>query len=154
MKNLIAVILIILILASCRKNSDVSIIPSITYKSLITYKYSDGKDSTGRLTFEYVDGDGDLGSDDSTAPQNLFVKFLEKKNGVFTEPALPIGFNVRIPSLTPKSRNKSISGEITYNLFLPPHVVNDTVKFQIYIVDRAGNKSNTIETGEISVTTQ
>lgn len=156
MKNILVIFLIVLVIASCRKSNTISDVPKITFTSLTTTKYSSGKDSTGYLKFSYEDGDGDIGvlETDSLNLLNLFMTYYEKKNGVFVAPVLPYpGFNARIPNLTPKAKNKSISGDITRSLILPNGVTNDTIKFEVYIVDRANHKSNLIETSELIITT-
>lgn len=155
MKNIIVILLVLLISSSCRKASSISDIPKITFTSLTSIEYNTGKDSIGLLEFAYEDGDGDLGSlsTDSTSYRNLFVKYFVKENGVFTAPVLLVGFDATIPNLTPKAKNKSISGDIAYSLILPPGVVSDTIKFEVYIIDRANHKSNVIETNELVITT-
>ncbi len=156
MKNLWIVVVLMLMLYACRKSDNLSEIPKITYTSFDAYKNTVGKDTAALLVFEYEDGDGDLGSlpTDSSGYRNLFVRFFEKKNGVFIEPVLPGSYNAQIPNLTPKAKNKSISGDISYSLLLPPAVTNDTIKLQVYIVDRANHKSNVIDTDELVITTQ
>ncbi len=143
----------VFLFTACKKTNDVSEIPHITYKSLIQYKDA-GKDTMLVLTFEYEDGDGDLGSNDPN-DKNIIITFFEKQNGEFNAVHLVPPFDAATPYLTPSSRNKSISGEISdYLTTLPPFVTNDTIKFQVYIIDRAGHKSNTIETNEVVITTQ
>ncbi|MEO8150067.1 MAG: hypothetical protein ABI723_20690 [Bacteroidia bacterium] len=157
MKNLWIAVILVLIFNGCRKSDNLSEIPKITFVSLTANQNSSGKDTLGILVFDYEDGDGDLGalSTDSLSLLNLFITFYEKKNGVFTAPVLPPpGFDARIPNLTPKAKNKSISGDITRTLLLPPGVIKDTIKFTVYLVDRANHKSNEIETSELVITTQ
>ncbi|HQV00926.1 MAG: hypothetical protein JNK61_07400 [Bacteroidia bacterium] len=155
MKKLLFVLLIAISVYSCRKTSNISNIPKITFTSLTGIQYSSGKDSIAVLKFEYEDGDGDLGSlsSDSTGYRNLFVKYMIMQNGIYITPTLPVGFDAQIPNLTPKAKNKSISGDITYNLILPPAAVSDTIKFEVYIIDRANHKSNVFETSPLIITT-
>lgn len=143
-------------MSGCKKSNNISEIPKITFQSLTGNKDATGKDTTATIVFDYEDGDGDLGSlsSDSVGYRNLFLKFFEKKNGIFIEPVLPGSYDAQIPNLTPKAKNKSISGDITYSLLLPPGVTNDTIKLQVYIVDRANHKSNVIDTSELIITTQ
>jgi hypothetical protein len=155
MKKIIFASLVCIFFYACRKSNSISNIPKITFTSLVSIPYSSGKDSIAVLKFEYEDGDGDLGSlsSDSSGYRNLFVKYFVKQNGVFIAPVLPVGFDAQIPNLTPKAKNKSISGDITYNLILPPGVVADTIKFEVYIIDRANHKSNVFETSSLIINT-
>jgi len=62
--------------------------------------------------------------------------------------------NSRIPVITPNGQNKSIKGDIEVILFInnpKPNVQYDTICFDVSIVDRALNMSNTIRTPEIIV---
>ncbi len=155
MKNLGIAAVLLVMFSSCRKSENISEIPKITYVSFESFKNLSGKDTAAVVVFEYEDGDGDLGSlsTDSAGYRNLFVKFFEKKNGVFVQPVLPGSYDAQIPNLTPKAKNKSISGDISYSILLPPSVTNDTIKLSLYIVDRANHKSNEIETAAIVITT-
>lgn len=156
MKNLLILAAAFIWLSGCKKTNSISEIPRITFKSLIAHKDPAGKDTALVLTFEYEDGNGDLGklNDDDTS-KSVFITLFEKKNGEFVALNLVPPFDASMPNLTPKSRNKSISGEISDTITtLPPHVTNDTIKFEVYLVDRANNKSNTIVTNEIVINTQ
>lgn len=103
------------------------------------------------LTFTFQDGDGDLGSDSTI---NAFV--IDKRDG----------FEARkyvIPFIPPQGAANGISGEISFALYTscciyednyPPCSTNpnqalDTLIYQIYIEDRAGNQSNLIDTEPI-----
>jgi len=60
-----------------------------------------------------------------------------------------VNFNARIPLLTPNGRNKNIKGEIARTLelyFASQALQSDIIAFEIYIKDRALNKSNVIIT--------
>ena len=151
----------------CRKYDHYPIVPHIELNSFQKFADSTGIDQTGVLGLSFTDGDGDLGL---TAAQNtgdfqfnLFIKYFEKQKGVFKEVILTspntltgkpdtLWFNGRIPYLTPDGKAKAISGEITDTLFINNFVSPyDTIKYQIYIKDRALNKSNVVETPEIII---
>ncbi|NNC85502.1 MAG: hypothetical protein HKN75_05425, partial [Bacteroidia bacterium] len=76
------------------------------------------------------------------------------QNGVFVEVNLPIPITARIPDLTPVGKNKAIEGDIDMNMQLKPGAVFDTIRYEIYIVDRTLNHSNTVTTSEIVINTQ
>jgi hypothetical protein len=97
---------------SCIKQDNYPIEPVITFKEFGVLKSIDNYDSIGRLTISYTDGDGDIGLYDTDTVEpyryNFFLKFLYRKNGEMVEliPAdTTLGFNARIPILTPTGRN-------------------------------------------------
>ena len=126
-----------------------------------------GIDSVGVIKLYFTDGDGNLGlrPTDTTINYryNLFIKYFEKKKGKFEEIILTtlnpitnkldtLWFHGRIPYVTPVGKTKAISGEISdtlpiNNIYSP----YDTIKYQIYIQDRALHKSNVVETPEIVI---
>ena len=152
---------------ACTKKDVYPIAPQISLISFTKIADSSGIDQQGVIGLSYTDGDGNLGlkpdqnKGDSTF--NIFIKYFEKKKGKFEEVILTtpnpqtgkpdtLWFNGRIPYLTPAGKSKAISGEIHDTLFInnfaSPY---DTIKYQIYIQDRALNKSNVVETPEIIV---
>lgn len=156
MKKVLLSFILAAVFASCQKSKNLSDIPRITFNSLTASKYPSGLDSTAVLNFDYEDGDGNIGSLLENPPpeyRNLFVNYFLLVNGIWTEPVLPVGFDAAIPNLTPKAKDKAISGDITYNLILPPNAKNDTIRFTVYIVDRLNNKSNVITTSELVINT-
>lgn len=145
-------------LSSCLKDKNFPDEPVIEFKVLNTY----GADSA-RLVLKFTDGDGNMGLEDSdTAPpfcttceyhHNLFCEYYEKQNGVWTHIPLDpdlgqIPFWYRVPWLKPSGQNQSQQGEIS--IAMPFYYLTgtgfDTARFEIYVVDRALNKSNTVVT--------
>ncbi len=160
------------VVMSCRKFEEFPDIPEITYSNfLVLTNPQTGITERGVLAFSYTDGDGDLGLDskDTLFPYdkdgdyyyNLIIKYFEKQNGAFIEVPLlswnydssyfdTLTFNSRFPVLTPFSGNLNIKGIFEDTLYIyNPLSDFDTIKFKAYIIDRALNKSNEIETGEI-----
>jgi len=145
-------------LASCIKEEQYPIEPRIQFEgfwkpdSTSNSKY----DSIRFLSISYTDGDGDIGLYDTDTAEpykyNYFLKFLYLKNGELVEvkPAdTTLGFNARIPILTPTGRNKNIKGEIRMELELYyawPSLQSDTISFEVYIKDRALHSSNIVQT--------
>lgn len=140
-------------IASCVNPPDYPIEPQIEFLSL-TKDVMDQTNLLGDSTllrFSFTDGDGDLGSDSTI---NAFV--IDKRDG----------FEARkyvIPYIPPQGAANGISGEISFAVFsscciyednYPPCTVNpnqalDTLVYQVYIEDRAGNVSNTIDSAPI-----
>lgn len=101
-----------------------------------------------KVTFSFTDGDGDIGSNDSLA---LFV--VDKRDGF-------VSSKYKIPFVAESGAANGISGEVEFVLFttccyFPDGQApctsslsfpTDTVVYDIYMKDRAGNKSNVIQT--------
>jgi len=160
------------VVLSCRKFEEFPEIPEITYSHfLVLTNPQTGITERGVLVFSYTDGNGDLGLDsrdtlfpydkDGNYYYNLMIEYFEKQNGTFVEVPLlswnsdssyfdTLTFNSRFPVLTPISGNLNIKGVFEDTLFIyNPLSEFDTIKFKAYIIDRALNRSNEIETDEI-----
>jgi hypothetical protein len=163
-KGIIPVILILSMLG-CTKEVEFSYIPEIQFKSQTKLKSIQGRDSALKLTISYTDGDGDLGlnqedttghfSPDSIYYYNLYAYYYELIDGKWSQVTAydfstdTIRFKYRLPYMTPDSDNKAIKGEIEYTIaYLNPRKSN-TIKFRIYIYDRALHKSNEVESPPI-----
>ncbi len=147
---------ILIILSSCRKFEEYPIIPHIEFVSFAKI-YNDTLEAytKGILTISYTDGDGDIGlkQSDTIPPYdyNFYISYFEKQNGEFVELILDPPLNARIPMLTPSGINKSIKGEIEDEIFLNYTSQYDTIRLEVYILDRALHKSNVIQTPEIYI---
>ncbi|NVO21296.1 MAG: hypothetical protein HXX13_16465 [Bacteroidetes bacterium] len=150
------IILIALGLGSCVKQDSYPAEPVIKFEGFGVLKDINQHDSLGELTVSYTDGDGDIGLYDSDTVEpykyNFFLKFFYLKNNqrielIPTDTAL--GFNARIPVLTPGGKNKNIKGNISFDLELYyawPLLGSDTIAFEVYIKDRALHSSNVVQT--------
>lgn len=116
------------------------------------------------ISISYKDGDGDLGymqwemdslSKLSTG-YNFLVKQLRRVNGKYVEYKPEESLSGYFQHISP-DKPGPIEGVIHYSgvqifhSFYP--FARDTVKFEIYIKDRAGNISNTITTDSVLVRT-
>lgn len=154
---ILSLLLMALSFSACRKQEKFPVIPVIEFVSLEAAEDAgDGTDVC--LCFKFQDGDGDIGLDetDTQAPfdtsstyyYNCFIKYFEKQNGVFVEVETPATLNMRIPRLSDQDE-ESISGELYLNLFANnPFSPYDTIRYELFIVDRALHHSNTITTIE------
>ena len=171
-KQLIGLLLLALAIGSCQKPVEYPIEPKIAYEG---FTYLMNADSTfsgeGVISFSYTDGDGDLGLDDAdTLPPfgfhdahyyNMMVDYLKCVNGEFVKTPLlswnaqtqsydTVSFNARFKRLRDSEEPKAISGTMEYKLTVQnPFSPDDTVKFEIRILDRALNESNVIQTDPI-----
>lgn len=131
---------------------------------------STGYDNRGIIEIYYEDGDGDIGltQADTLPPYdyNFIIRYYEKKDSRFEEVFLTfyntttqqydtINLNARIPLLTPTGKNKSIKGIIQDTIYINNYSSPyDTVRFDVYILDRALHQSNTVSTPEILIDKQ
>jgi hypothetical protein len=149
---------LILSFSSCMKKESFSDVPEISPKGFELFYDTGHYPKTGIISFYYQDGDGDIGlSEGDTFPPfdtaspyyyNLVITYYEKQNGTFVPVDLSPPFSARIPVLTPNDPGKPIKGFIDETLILYPPP-NDTIKFELFIYDRALHKSNTISTPPI-----
>lgn len=151
--------LIIMMSASCDNDPGFPEEPIITFEDIQPRTVRENVDSMV-VRIRFTDGNGDLG-DASGDPQaqnfNMFVEDNRVNSPV--DPITPEQSLIRykVPNLTPDTKNPAIQGTII--LTIVPTVIRlglqyteDTTSFNIYIVDRAGNKSNTIRTESILIT--
>lgn len=169
---LIALLFLTMAMLSCQKPVEYPIEPHIKYEG---FTYLMNADSTfsgeGVISFSYTDGDGDLGLNDSdTLPPfgfhdahyyNMMIDYLKCVNGEFVKTPLlswnvqtqsydTITFNARFKRLRDTEEPKAISGTMDYTLPVQnPFSPNDTIKFEIHILDRALHESNVIQTDPI-----
>jgi hypothetical protein len=160
-------ILISGLFAGCKKDLIISEIPSISLNRFYTLKYANSSlDSVVMVDVDFQDGDGDFGlSLSDTMPPfrigdpyfyNVFVEYLNGKNGVYTYQISgsndTLNFNDRIADLKPESRVKAILG--TLHIKITPTistVIPDSIKLNVFIVDRKLHKSNILNIGPIPV---
>ena len=172
MRYLIVLLLVALAVVSCQKPVEYPVEPKIAYEG---FTYMMNPDSTfsgeGIISFSYTDGDGDLGLDDTDTLSpfgfndahyyNMLVDYLKYENGAFVKTPLlswnvqtqsydTLSFNARFKRLRDSEDPKAISGTMEYKLTVQnPFSPNDTVKFEIRILDRALHESNVIQTEAI-----
>ena len=128
---------------SCKKEEvKISEVPSITFNSLSPSSIQEF-DGPIVFTINYVDGDGDLG-ENTAGIKNLFLK--DNRNNLVYE--------YRFQQLAPDNSNIAIQGSLSIEL-VNTAITNDsneqTATFDIYVVDRAGNRSNTITSSVLSI---
>ncbi len=156
MKKLIFKISIILVLfIGCEKADEYSEIPYIEFKNFtFDVEKDDGFDNQiGYLTFDFIDGNGDIGftenSDTSVHIEihDIFVYGYTKINGNFI-PADTTNFI--LPYFSEGVYRKHIKGEMKLKLYFINRV-NDTLRYDFQIMDRMNNSSNLESTPELIV---
>lgn len=150
MKQLIIFFSAFLFFACENKSSDitepfdnVSSKPALTFKSVNSTNISNYGDLV--FTIAYIDGDGDLGSEDADEQ----VLFVEDSRDNITS-----GFHVRPLNPQADSR-KIIQGVLEVNLdnviLLNDTSSSETTQFTIYMYDQSGQKSNEIVSPTITI---
>lgn len=90
---------------------------------------------------------------------NIYVKYFVRKNGIYTEfdwltafdPVCGQSFNGRFPLLNNPNRSRPLEGKLSYKMKSAGFELlfrQDTLRLDLYIIDRALNISNTISTPE------
>ena len=174
LKYSLALVLFTFLVSSCREEPNYPPEPSITFDRIDQYTYT-----KNRITFDslvvvvdFQDGDGNLGlrrspvneSDpdfqppfDQSSPYfNNFIANLQVKRGdiyvPYPFPVSSLNLNGRFPRLSPDDKNEALEGEIKYTLTNFSNDIfdpRDTVRFEIFIYDRAMNKSNIVYSDDI-----
>ena len=154
------IILLVFGFFSCGKIETLPPVPSIEFTSFEVFDTTDilGNDSKGgRLKFYFEDGDGDLGlkypsAATPTDTTNLFLSLYRKSGGAMVpvpdnDPLKPSDY--RIPYMERTGQNKILRGTISVTFLYLFYSEADTIKYEFYIKDRAGNESNLATTCEI-----
>jgi len=164
-KSLFVVIPFLLILQGCKNPPEYPNTPAIKYGFLNKVSFT-GQDSlTIGLTFR--DGDGNLGLDENDVDgssiyvgdfkYNYFVEIDKSVNGNWERiDFIDLGFpeqHSRFPRLLPEGVGP-IEGDLnwSYRTPLSPTSVfqsGDTIRFEIYVLDRDLNQSNIIVTDSV-----
>ncbi len=160
----ISLLVTVMLSIACEPPEKISPVPEISFKSFTLADYIDslGNNSKlGTLKFDFIDGDADIGSflaDTETTEESLKDKYnvflipFEKLPGGYYDSveAEPLKYIIRYnEKLSRVGQNKTIKGEIKISIqyFIIP--VQDTLRYEFYILDRARNKSNTAYTSDI-----
>ena len=133
--------------------------PVVDYKSFSFYISVDqlgNKTLVGMLSFEFTDGDGNIGLPpltENTEPDlpdtvkyNFFLHTFDLQGYEFVEVQESEGgfLKYRIPTLDKKPLRGTMELDVSY-----PLILHDTIFYTFYIFDRALNRSNTDTTDVI-----
>jgi len=139
-------------LIGCASPPDYPIEPVIKYERLSSNSMSQSQlNDIVLATVSFTDGDGDLGDDNGET--TIFITDLRDDS--------PENSAKILPKAPEPGANNGISGEITFRLLnscciWPPQFLQepctpssaypvDTIVYEVYIVDRAGNESNRVQ---------
>lgn len=158
MRNGILIVLVMAGLSSCLKKQDFPNRPDIEFIGIT--RAVQPADSLGAIRFSFTDGDGDLGLNDGDTLNefaegqpyyyNLIVRYFDKRDGEFVEfvPSEPF-FNARFKRLSAEGGDGALQGEMAYGFAGRPGSPYDTIRYEIFIVDRSLQHSDTIVTPDI-----
>lgn len=140
-----AILFSLLLCLACEKNSDdpvFDLTPKIEILDLSSDTIVQFQDNLN-IRISYEDGDGDIGNENPDI-NSLFVKDarLEKEDAYYVAPIAPVGAEI------------SITGTLNLILektFILGNADQEKTTFTIYLVDKAGNQSNVIETNPITI---
>ena len=140
---------------ACVKEPHYSKIPEISIKEIRHSGTQIYEGDSVIVVLEFKDGDGDLGKkNQSDTIPNFFI--VDKRFSIIDS------LSYSIPNIPRNGSSDAISGEIAINLLSkvfcnpinPPTGATDTLEFDFYLRDQAGNFSNQVSTGKISMICQ
>jgi hypothetical protein len=149
----IAVLFVILLFAlSCIKKKEYDSVPAIKFIDFpVFYHVENSKNmaDSAHVILSFTDGDGDIGNTND-AVMSLFLDYYEDEGSGFV--FKNVTYKIHLPNLAPEGNNMAIEGTIQQLLKAPFYNEFSVFpyKFKMYLVDRAGNKSNVVETGSLS----
>lgn len=150
-----------LILFRCAKAPNFSNVPEISFQSFdkTTLLQSDLNRDSIFVSLNFKDGDGDI----SAAPDSKIANLIVIDRRTQKEYA-----SYNVPTIPEKGANNGIEGTMLIKLFstccifpenippcvAPPKYPTNQLSLEIYLIDKAGNKSNVIQTPDISLLCQ
>lgn len=142
MKQVLYSLLFIGFISCSDDDSEVSNTPEIEFLSITPSSTTEFQEEV-TLVIKYKDGNGDLGENNADV-KNLYI--TDQRNDVV--------YSFRIPQLSPTGSSVAIEGNLDIDLNSLSVVgagSSESVVFSIYVLDRAGNQSNTITSSAITV---
>ncbi|MBL7713704.1 MAG: hypothetical protein JNL13_14615 [Chitinophagaceae bacterium] len=138
-------------IASCTKEKKSSgNIPKIQFTGLSGNTIKAGSNQVIYINFNFSDGNGDLGNKPSSGNYDIYTKDSRDDSSevnYFFPQDLP--GNVEPGQEMSGVCNLGLLG--AFVLLRPSHPDRDTVRYEIYIKDRAGNESNRFTTPDIYI---
>jgi hypothetical protein len=151
--------ILLLFLGSCLKEKEFPVEPFIEFKGFTkVFIPPDTIPAELILSIRFTDGDGDIGLSeaDSLPPyvdpynNNFFIDLVKFVHG---QPEITeINYNSRIPLLDENLAERPMEGLLEYTFdqneygIMRDFLLNDTIAFDVSIIDRALNHSNVIRT--------
>jgi hypothetical protein len=141
---------------ACKRNTN-SAVPAINFVSFEPDSVHSGSfEDTVKLSFGFTDGDGDLGNDPATGNYDVFLKDTRDTGTPFPVlrfffPPIPEGARDPVKGLEGKGII-AIQGIFITTRQDTLHMLHgDTLRYRMWVKDRAGNTSDTITTSQLIV---
>ena len=135
-------------LLGCIKDDNFDVVPILNFEDYQVYSDNENNVDSALFKFLFTDGDGDLGSLDSTE-FNCFLLYEEKNGDSITTFPEIMPREYSLPNLTPNAKDKNIEGSISL-IIKPSPILNvftdSSYRYTCYVIDGEGNYSNSIST--------
>lgn len=159
MRKLIPVFIILIYWLACKPSTDISVVPDIEFIGISkdTVDQNVKQNDSIFILLRFKDGDGDIGFNNNDA--NIFIEDMRDGYVIkYASPVIPGGESLSdvsgtIQLLINTQFNvccKYASGQQPCTPALGDQLY-DVMRYSIYIVDRAGNESNRVETSPIVI---
>ncbi len=149
-------ITICLLSIACEKEEEYSEVPFIKYKDFvfdIEIIDSSFVNQVGYLTFEFIDGNGDIGFNENSDTSiyveihDIFIYKFTKKNGNYSNADTT---KLIMPYFEEGIYRNHLKGDMKVKIYFMDQI-NDTIKFDFEILDRSYNRSNLQSTPELII---
>ncbi len=136
-------VVFVMLVSACKKDvTTINVVPQLDFISVTP---SDVNEFQQPLVFtiHYKDGDGDLGENNADA-KNLFL--IDNRIG--------LQYKYRLQQLSPNNSSIAIEGDFKVELKTVARTDSSLMQnatFSIYVVDRSGNQSNTVTSGNVII---
>ncbi|TAL57759.1 MAG: hypothetical protein EPN85_13305 [Bacteroidetes bacterium] len=162
-KNLIyAVILIAMTYAACIEKPIYPSKPVIAYKDFIRYGSNPSEPDSVELVVSFTDNEGDIGLEQADTQGvykygNIWLVYYYDSSGTWAAFDSSVGtlvfdtfkFAYRVPPVLPEGDPAEPMKGLIYVKQSTFVKVHDTIKYVVYLYDRAGHRSDTIHTPAI-----
>ena len=141
-KNWFALLPLMLMLSCSKDDPEFPVEPSIEIAAISPADVTEYTESVF-LTIRYEDGDGDLG-ENVEGVKNCFV----------TDNRIGVTNQYRIQQLAPTGSTIHIEGTVEIDMkgqAITDNSTSQSATYTVYVVDRAGHRSNSVTTGAITI---
>ncbi|MDB9963887.1 hypothetical protein OAD50_02280 [Vicingaceae bacterium] len=139
-------ILILSGISACQEDKNFSDVPKLFYRDFQIVETDQDSGPMGIWKLGFTDGDGNIGVRNTADSNNFIVTGYSYVNGAIIP--LPKLQGYRIPASENVSSKNGIEGEFRFELEINPYRSSgiDSMFLEGYVIDRAFNQSNSIQT--------
>ena len=144
------------IFVTCEPFEEVSEVPEVTFRNFELFQIDTFSNTifAGRLVFDFIDGDADIGVNTNSSSVadsiNFYLIPSQKLSGVYYPLEDTLKYQIRHnEKLDRTGQNKTIKGEISLIIYYFIAPSYDTIRYDFYIKDRAQHRSNIATTSDI-----